>query len=167
MRLLKQPGEFSGQALHLVVKGFAVVRLLLNADIPPRGENVVLLCDVLRGRHGAKALLVGQRAVRKGVVGVGNPPDVRVGQLAVLARDHRAQLPRVDKQRFARLLFAFDEEPQRDRNLRGIEQLRRHGNDAVHQIRVDDILRISPSPPDCEDSEPFASTMPIRPFSAK
>ena len=28
-------------------------------------------------------------------------------------------------------------------------------------------LRISPSPPDCEESEPFASTMPIRPFGAR
>ena len=28
-------------------------------------------------------------------------------------------------------------------------------------------LRISPSPPDCEESEPFASTIPIRPFGAR
>ena len=85
MRLLKQPCEFSGQALHFVVERFAVVCLLLNADVSPRGEDIVLLCDVLRGRNGSKALLVGQRAVRKGVVGIGNLLDVFIGQLAVLA----------------------------------------------------------------------------------
>ena len=69
--------------------------------------------------------------------------DVFVGQFSVNAVDHRAQIPGVDEQRltapFAKplaLLFA-SQEPQTDGNPRGVEQLTRHGDHAVHQIGFD------------------------------
>ena len=65
---------------------------------------------------------------------------VLLGQLPQLAGDHGPHLPGVDKQRFALLLLAFVEEPQGDRNLGSIEQLGGHGDDAVHQVGLDDTL---------------------------
>ena len=93
--------------------------------------------------------------------------DVLVGQLAQLAGHHGPHFPGVDKQRLALLPLVSGQEPQGDRDLRGIEQLGRHGHDAVHQIGVDDVLRMSPSPPLWEEREPLASTMPMRPFGAR
>lgn len=125
---------------HLLLEGLAVILLLLDAHIPAGSEDVVLPGDLLRGGHGAETLHILQSAVRKGVVGVGQLADVLVGQLAQFAGHHGAHLAGVDEQGLALLPLVSGQEPQGDGNLRGIEQLGRHGHDAVHQIGVDDAL---------------------------
>ena len=99
-----------------------------------------MLGNLLRGRHGAEALDLLQGAVHKGVVGVRQLLDVLVGELPQLAGDHGAHLPGVDEQGLPLLLFILGQEPQRNGDLGGVEQLGGHGHDAVHQIGVDDVL---------------------------
>ena len=81
-----------------------------------------------------------------GVVGAGDLRDVLVGQLAVHAVDHRAQLAGVDEERLAApvaeaaVLLVAREEPEADRDLRRVEELARQRHHAVHQVGLDDGL---------------------------
>ena len=138
--LCEQIGQLGGEAGHLFLKGLTVVGLLLNAHIPPRGEDVVLPGDLLGGGHRAEALDVLQRTGGKSLIGGGNLLDIGIGQLAELAGDHRAHLAGVDEEGLARLLFVFGDEPEGNRDLGGVEQLGRQGDDAVHQVSVHDVF---------------------------
>ncbi len=81
-----------------------------------------------------------------GVVGAGDLRDVGVGQLAVHAVDHRAELAGVDEERLAApvaeaaVLLVAGEEPEADRDLRRVEELARQRHHAVHQVGLDDGL---------------------------
>ena len=66
--------------------------------------------------------------------------NVRVGQFAQLSGNHRAELTGIDEQSLALLLLVLGKEPQGYRNLRCIEKLGWHRNDAFHQIRIHDVL---------------------------
>ena len=64
----------------------------------------------------------------------------QVGQFPQLAGHHGVHLAGEDEQGISLLPLVSGQEPQGDGNLRGIEQLRRHGHDAIHQIGIDDVL---------------------------
>ena len=136
MGLLEQLPQLRRQPPHLLLKRFAVVLLLLNAHIPPWREDIVLLCDLLQVRRRAEPLDLLQCPRHESVVGIRDLPDVLVRQLPQLPADHRPHFPGVDEQRFPLLLLVFRQEPQGHGNLRGVEQLGRHGYDAVHQISL-------------------------------
>ena len=149
MRPREKIRKLARQPLHLRREGFRILRLRRDTHIAPRRQNKVLRRNLLGRRHGAEALLRLQTPLGVGPIGVGDALDVAltgrilrlaVGQLAQLARDHRPEVARVDEERMPRLRLGLVEEPDRDGNLRRIKELRRHGHDAVHQIRVDDVL---------------------------
>lgn len=48
--------------------------------------------------------------------------------------------PKISQQCLALLFLIFSNKPEGHRNLRGVEKLRRHGNDTAHQISIDDVL---------------------------
>ena len=153
--------KLARQPLHLRREGFRILRLHRDTHIASRRQNKVLRRNLLGRRHGAEALLRLQTSLGIGPVGVGDALDVApagrilrlaVGQLAQLARNHCSEVARVDEERMARLRLGLVEEPDRDRNLRRIKELRRHGHDAVHQVGFD---------------EPLASTTPARPVGAR
>ena len=103
--------------------------------------------------------------------------DVLVGEFPVGAVDHGAHLPGVDEEHLAaggrarreaeRCLVA-GEEPEADRDLRGVEELAGQGDDAVDQVGLDDAPGGSrPRRDVLEDSEPLARTKPAMPFGAR
>lgn len=147
VRPSEQTRKLARQPLHLRREGFRILRLRRDTHIAPRRQNKVLRRNLLRRRHGAEALLRLQTPLGIGPVGVGDALDVAptgrilrlaVGQLAQLARNHCSEVARVDEERMARLRLGLVEEPDRDRNLRRIKELRRHGHDAVHQVGFDE-----------------------------
>ena len=151
MRLREKSRKLARQPLHLRREGFRILRLRRDTHIASRRQNKLLRRNLRGRRHGAEALLRLQTPLGVGPIGVGDALDVApagrllrlaVGQLAQLARDHRPEVARVDEERMARLRLGLVEEPDRDGNLCRIEQLRRHGHDAVHQVGLDQ------SPPD-------------------
>ena len=140
MGLCEKLRQLAGEPGHLLLEGFAVVLLLLNAHIPAGGQDVVLPGDVPCRSGGAEALHIFQCSLYKIVVGIRYLLDVLPAQLPQLAGDHRAHLPGVDKQSFAFLLFVPGEEPQGNGDLGGVEKLGGHGHDTVHQVRLDDVF---------------------------
>ncbi|MPN37482.1 hypothetical protein SDC9_185001 [bioreactor metagenome] len=72
--------------------------------------------------------------------GGGNLGDVLGGHLAQAAVNHRPHLASVDEEGLTLLRFITVNEPQRHGNLRGIEQLRRHGDDALHKVVLHNFL---------------------------
>ena len=133
-------GQFGGQPSHLFLEWFAVVLLLLDAHIASWREDIVLLGDILGGDHRAESLDIIQGAVHKGVIGGSDLLNILVSQLPQLAGHHSPHFAGVDKERLALLLLVSGQEPEGDRDLGGVEQLGRHGDDAVHQIVLDDIF---------------------------
>ena len=81
-----------------------------------------------------------------GVVGVRDAVDIGVGQPAVGAVLHLAQLAGVyEEDLFAAVAEApvplvACEEPEADRNLGGVEELTRKRDHAVHEVGLDDVL---------------------------
>ena len=75
------------------------------------------------------------------MIGIADLPDFFRLKFAMLARLHIAQFTRIDKQDLvlARSLV-LAQEPQADRNGDIVEQIRRHRNDAVHQMIFDDVF---------------------------
>ena len=82
----------SGESVHLLLEGLAVVLLRLRADVAAGGEDVAVLADLLQRRTLAEAGNVGvlARAILAalGVVSIGDAGDVVVGQLPVGAVHH-------------------------------------------------------------------------------
>src|SRR5690606_20222543 len=85
------------EALHLLLERLVVVLPNLGADVAPGREDVAVLPDLLDRRALAEAgdvgVLAGLLLSAPGVVGPGDALDLLVGQLAVRAAHHDAQLP--------------------------------------------------------------------------
>src|SRR6266508_5416261 len=94
-----------GEPLHLVLERFAVVLQRLCADVATRREHVAVLSDFLQRRCLAEAGYVGVLPrvllAAPGVVGAGDTGDVFVGQLAVGAIHHAAELAGVEEEYMA------------------------------------------------------------------
>jgi hypothetical protein len=98
-------------SVHLLLERLAVVLLRLGADVAAGREHVAVLAYLVQLRALAEAghvgVLAGLRLAAPGVVGVGDAGDVLVGQLAVGAVHHAAELAGVDEEHW----------PRRSRNL--------------------------------------------------
>ncbi len=94
-----------GEPLHLLVEGFGVFLRRFRADIAAGREHMAVLADLLDGRGFAEAGDVGVIArvlvAAPGMIGAGDFRDVVVRQFAMDAVGQRAELARVDEQRFA------------------------------------------------------------------
>ena len=80
------------------------------------------------------------------MVGAGDAGDVLVGQLAVGAVHHAAELAGVDEEHLAAavaelaVLPVAREEPEAGRDLRRVEELARQRDHAVHEVGLDQVL---------------------------
>src|SRR5690606_33939467 len=83
----------------------AVVLLRLGADVAAGREHVAVLAYVIERRAlaepGHVGVFAGALLAAPGVVGVGDPGDVHVGQLAVGAVHHAAELSSVYEEHVA------------------------------------------------------------------
>ena len=112
-----------------LLERLAVVLLRLGADVAAGREHVAVLADLLQRRALAEAGMsrpgtatlqpgVCPRSHAPGVVGVGDAGDVLVGQLAVGAVHHAAELAGVDEEHVAAavaelaVLLVARQEPQ-------------------------------------------------------
>ena len=108
-----------------------------------------------------------------GVIGIGDTINVLVGQLAVGAVHHTAELTCVDEEHLAAavaelaVLLVTRQEPQAGGDLRRVEELAWQRHHAVHEVASTICLRISPSPDWFDDIEPLASTKPATPAGAR
>ena len=140
MTFSKKISKLGGEALHLGVEGFTIVGSFGDADVAAGGEDEVLGGDVGGGAHGAEALLVGERALLELMEGAGDAEDFVLGEFAHGASDHHTHLTCIDEERLAALRLVAREEPQRHGNARAVEKLVGQGNDALHEVGVDDVL---------------------------
>ena len=99
-----------------------------------------MLFDSLQISYRTESLHIFQGSVLERFKGVRQFLNIFIREIPVLAVNHIAHLTGINKQRFSFLLFVFANEPERNRNCHAIKQLRRQGNDAFHQIGVDNIL---------------------------
>ena len=76
MRLLKEGGEFGRKALHLLLEWLGVLLLLGNAYISARGEDKVLLGNLLNIHHSTEALFIGERTFGESLLGIGNTHNI-------------------------------------------------------------------------------------------
>ena len=142
--------QICGQSLHLLFKRNPVILFLLNAHVASGGEDEGVLLDLFQLGGLAEPGHVFIRPIfglaPPGVVGAGDGGKVLFGQLAVRPVGQFAQLAGVDEERFAVPRpeaplrvggFGAGQEPKADRDLRGVEELPRHGDHAVHQISFD------------------------------
>src|SRR5262245_62065929 len=94
-----------GESLHLLLERLAVGLLHLRADIAAGREDVAVLAHLLLRRTLAEAGHVGVRArlllATPGVVRGGDAGDVLVGQLAMRAVHHAAELAGIDEEHVA------------------------------------------------------------------
>ncbi|MCP9443558.1 MAG: hypothetical protein NNA20_13350 [Nitrospira sp.] len=105
---------------HLLVERLAVVLLRLGADVAAGGGHVAVLANVVDGDRPAESRNIAIRgdnplwlpwirtgtgacpySSTPGAVGVGDPLDVVVGQFAVGAVHHAAQLAGIDEEHLA------------------------------------------------------------------
>lgn len=119
--MFEEGGKLGGQAFHLGIERFAVVRLFLDPYITSGREDEVLLRDLGRGDDRAETLLVLQRAGFVVGEGLRELRDVVRGEFAEPAGDHRTHFARVDETRFALLLLRPVEEPEARGDLRGVK----------------------------------------------
>lgn len=138
MGLPEKFGEFLGETVHLFLEGFAIVGLFLDADIPSRREDVVLLGNLLGGCDGAEALYILQCSVLVGIEGLGNLGNVFIGHFAQTAGDHCPHFSGINEAGLVLLLLVPGEEPERNGDLGRVEKLCRHGDDAGDQVVLDD-----------------------------
>src|SRR5438876_5565812 len=96
--LLAQRG---GEQLHLLLERLAAVFLRLGAHVATRREHVAVLADLVDcgafAEPGDVRVLSRLLLPAPGVVGIGDPPDVVIGQLTMRAVYHAAELASVDK----------------------------------------------------------------------
>lgn len=152
--------EFGGQAGHLFLERLTVVLHLGCTDIAARRQDVIVMADIIE--HGALAeagdvfvplTLALSRKGRgsklvspPGVIGIGDPENVFLGQFAMDAIDHGAQLPGIDEERLAApvaeapILFFTGDKPEANGDLCGVEELAGQCNHAVNQVGLDDVL---------------------------
>ena len=145
--------EFSREFSHLLLKGRVVVFDFLGANVTAGGENVAVGCDFFQRGRFAEAGFVFINAriflATPGVVGAGDLGDLLVGQFPVGAVDERSHLAGVDEEGLAVAgaeclainlagTLAAREKPQAGGDWRGVEQLPGQGDDAVHQVGLDD-----------------------------
>src|SRR5206468_2998698 len=94
--------ERGGKALHLHLERLPVVLLRLGTDVTAGCEHMAVLAHLLYGRALAETgdVRVFARVLLAApdVVGVGDAGDVLVGQLAVRAVHHAAELAGVDEE---------------------------------------------------------------------
>ena len=121
MGLCEKLRKFRSQTPHFLFKRLAVIFLFLNTNIASRSENVILLCNVLCSDNSTEALFIFECSINEGIISVGNFLDVFIRQLTQLPRNHSAEVPCVDEQRFAFLLLVLCKEPERYRDLRRVE----------------------------------------------
>ena len=141
-----------GEPLHLLLERLAVVFLRLGADVAAGREHVAVLADLLerarscRSRARRRTAPAASLLAAPGVIGAGDARDVLVGQLAVGAVDHAAELAGVDEEHLAAavaelaVLLVAREEPEAGGDLRRVEELARQRDHAVHEIGLDDVL---------------------------
>ncbi len=137
-----------------------------------------MLADVLQGGGFAKACHVGivSRALfsTPGVVGVCDLLNLLIRQFTPGAIHQHAQrtgihqqhLPASVAQPFAGI-FITRQKPQTSRNLRGVKQLPRHCDHAIHDVSLNHVCADLPSPEWLELIEPLASTTPAVPLGAR
>ena len=140
MTFSKKISKLGGEAGHLGVEGFTIVGSFGDADVAARGEDVVLGLDVVGGAHGAEALLIGEGALLELMEGACDAEDFVLGEFANGTSDHHAHLTCIDEERLAALRLVAREEPQRHGDARAVEELVGQGDDALHEVGVDDVL---------------------------
>src|SRR5262245_26369655 len=93
--------ERGGEPLHLLFERFAVVLDRLRSYVAPGREHMAVLADVVQlcghAKAGNVSVLARSLVAPPGVVGTGDLRNVLVGQLAVRAVHHRAELARVEE----------------------------------------------------------------------
>ena len=140
MALLKEATQFRGQSFHLVLKRLSVVFLLSYAHITARCEDEVLRPDVLDRAHGTEALLVFKRTITELFECISDTGNIFLLQLSHSTGHHRSHLSSINEECLPKLLLVACEEPQRNGYARGIEQLRRQGDDSLYQVSLNNAL---------------------------
>ncbi len=140
MTFSKKISKLGGEAGHLGVEGFTIVSGFGDADVAAGGEDEVLGGDVGGGAHGAEALLIGEGALLELMEGAGDAEDFVLGEFTHGTSDHYAHLACIDEERLAMLRLVARKEPQRHGNARAVEELVGQGDDALHEVGVDDVL---------------------------
>lgn len=138
------------EAGHLLLERLAVVLDCLGADVAARGKDVVVGGDLLQRGALAEAghvlVFSGPRLAPPGVVGMRDPLDIFFREVAVGTVRHVAYLAGVYKERLAAAVaeasvaLVASEEPEADWDLGGVEELRRHGDDAINEVGLDEGL---------------------------
>lgn len=150
LRLPELLPEFRRQPPHLLLERLAIIHDILGAHVPPGCQHETILPDLLnrctlaetRHIHIRSGFLLAPPCVIRG----GNPNNVLIGEIAMHPVDQRPHLPGVDEQRLAAtvaepvVLLVPGHEPEADRDLGGVEELSRHGDHAVHEISLNDVL---------------------------
>src|SRR3990172_1765598 len=110
--LLHLPAQLGGKAGHLLFEGLAVILDRGCANVPTGSEDVAVMADLVQGGGFAEAGDIfipltpalshtGRSFAAPSVVGVGDPGDIVIGQVAMDAIDQCAELAGVDEQSLA------------------------------------------------------------------
>lgn len=140
MGLFEHLGQFGSQPFHFVVKRFPIILLFFYANISSRSKNIILLCNIFRGLHGTEALHILKSTFLESSESICQLLNIFVRKIPVFTVYHMPHFTSINKHRFAFLFFIFSDEPQSYWDSHTIEKLRRHGNNALDQIILNDIL---------------------------
>ena len=140
MRLGEQITELRREPAHLFLKRLSVIRRISYSDISSRSQDIILFGNVFRRYDSAESLLIFESSFRICVVSPGDFQYVIFSELAKLSCDHRTHIAGIYENSLSFLFLVPVQEPQRHRNSGGIEQLVRHGHDALDEVGFDDVL---------------------------
>src|SRR5215213_7333420 len=123
------------EPLHLLLKQLPIVLHLFRTHIAAGREHVAMLTNVVELRCFAEAGHIGVLArvlvTAPSVIGAGDLREILIGELAMYPVYQGAHLAGVDEERLAApvaeaaVLLIARQEPQADRDLRGVEELAR------------------------------------------
>ena len=151
------------QPCYLLVDGLTVVLYGRAANVAARCKHVLMLADRVEVNCGAEAgnvLIRPEGAVLAppSVVGGADPRNVLGREFAVRARNHVPEGACVDEQHLVETGppqadprpglaglagLVARQEPQADRDLRGVEELARQRDNTLHKVSLDEV------PTDC------------------
>ena len=140
MGFCEQCRKFRGQAFHFFIERLAVIFLLFNADISARSKNIILFCDLGCGGNSTEAFDIFQCSVFVSIKSFCKFLNIRIGQHTQFPGNHRSHFAGINKASLSLLLFVAAQEPQGNRDLGRIKELRRHCNDTRHEIIFNNVF---------------------------
>ena len=129
---------------------FAVVFNIFRANVTSRRQHMAVAADFIEhdafAEAGVSSYLPRAFVAAPCVVCPGNFCDVVVGQFAMDAINQRAEFAGINEKHFAAPVFeavvplVAGNEPEANRNLRGVKKLSRQRHHAIHQVGLNEGL---------------------------